>query len=291
MGDRGGSAVVAPRRRRGTHTSRPWASDADSCSHSASPWSPRRAVRRRQAHRRAPRAAALRCRRPRPPRPALRGATHPGRSRSASPVSSREMTLAEKIGQMTLVEKGSIDANGVRDAAVGGVLSGGGGAPPENTPASWHAMVAGLPGSRRRDAARDPDPLRRRRRPRPQQRAPAQRSSRTTSGSGRRATRRLSRRSAGRRPSRRAATGDPLGLSRRSSPCRRTMRWGRTYEGLRRGNRARRRSSARAFIRGLPGLRPRGRVGGRGNAEALRRRRRHRVGLLRRRPSTASTRA
>ncbi|HEX5014024.1 MAG TPA: glycoside hydrolase family 3 protein [Candidatus Limnocylindrales bacterium] len=53
-----------------------------------------------------------------------------------------EMTLAEKIGQMTLVEKGSIDAGGVRDAVVGGVLSGGGGSPPDNTPAGWHEMVA-----------------------------------------------------------------------------------------------------------------------------------------------------
>jgi beta-glucosidase-like glycosyl hydrolase len=50
--------------------------------------------------------------------------------------------MAEKIGQMTLVEKGSIDPAGVKAALVGGVLSGGGGAPPDNTPAGWHAMVA-----------------------------------------------------------------------------------------------------------------------------------------------------
>jgi beta-glucosidase len=53
-----------------------------------------------------------------------------------------EMTLDEKIGQMTLVEKGSIEPDGVTDALVGGVLSGGGGSPPDNTPAGWHAMVS-----------------------------------------------------------------------------------------------------------------------------------------------------
>ena len=37
------------------------------------------------------------------------------------------MTLAEKIGQMTLVEKGSIDGTQVTAKAIGGVLSGGGG--------------------------------------------------------------------------------------------------------------------------------------------------------------------
>ena len=52
------------------------------------------------------------------------------------------MTMAEKIGQMTLVENGSIDPDGVRDALVGGVLSGGGGAPPDNTPPGWYGMVA-----------------------------------------------------------------------------------------------------------------------------------------------------
>src|SRR5262245_26763186 len=55
-----------------------------------------------------------------------------------------EMTLAEKIGQLTLIEQGSISPDGVRDALVGGVLSGGGGAPPDNTAAGWHAMVAGF---------------------------------------------------------------------------------------------------------------------------------------------------
>lgn len=51
------------------------------------------------------------------------------------------MSLAEKIGQMTLIEKGSITPNAVYEYFVGGVLSGGGGTPRENTPAGWAAMV------------------------------------------------------------------------------------------------------------------------------------------------------
>lgn len=52
------------------------------------------------------------------------------------------MTIDEKIGQLTLVEKDSIDPAGVADALVGGVLSGGGGSPDPNTPEAWYAMVA-----------------------------------------------------------------------------------------------------------------------------------------------------
>ena len=52
------------------------------------------------------------------------------------------MTLEEKIGQMTLVEKGSIDPAGVRRHAIGAILSGGGGYPSgNNTVAGWTAMV------------------------------------------------------------------------------------------------------------------------------------------------------
>jgi beta-glucosidase len=51
------------------------------------------------------------------------------------------MTLDEKIGQMTLVEKNSIDPDSVRRHAIGAVLSGGGGYPSENTPAGWLSMV------------------------------------------------------------------------------------------------------------------------------------------------------
>ncbi len=52
-----------------------------------------------------------------------------------------EMTLAEKIGQMTQVEKGSITPAQVADYAIGSVLSGGGGNPSPNDPQSWKDMV------------------------------------------------------------------------------------------------------------------------------------------------------
>ena len=52
------------------------------------------------------------------------------------------MTLEEKIGQMTLVEKGSMDPAGVERLGIGAVLSGGGGYPSgDNTVAGWTAMV------------------------------------------------------------------------------------------------------------------------------------------------------
>jgi beta-glucosidase len=51
------------------------------------------------------------------------------------------MTLAEKIGQMTQVEKNSITPEDVTTYAIGSILSGGGGSPATNTPASWAEMV------------------------------------------------------------------------------------------------------------------------------------------------------
>lgn len=51
------------------------------------------------------------------------------------------MTLAEKIGQMTQVEKNSLTPQDVADYTIGSVLSGGGGNPTPNTPADWAAMV------------------------------------------------------------------------------------------------------------------------------------------------------
>jgi beta-glucosidase len=53
------------------------------------------------------------------------------------------MTLAEKIGQMTLVEKGSLLPADITNKALGAVLSGGGGAPRINQPAEWLNMVNG----------------------------------------------------------------------------------------------------------------------------------------------------
>ena len=55
----------------------------------------------------------------------------------------REMTLAEKIGQMTQPEKGSVQPGDVAALGLGSVLSGGGGNPTPNTPAAWAGMVRG----------------------------------------------------------------------------------------------------------------------------------------------------
>ena len=54
------------------------------------------------------------------------------------------MTLEEKVGQMTLIERGSIGPAEVERYGIGAVLSGGGGYPPgDNTVAGWTAMVRG----------------------------------------------------------------------------------------------------------------------------------------------------
>lgn len=55
------------------------------------------------------------------------------------------MTLEEKIGQMTLVEKNSIKkTSDVGAYGIGAVLSGAGGKPDDNTPDGWARMVAGF---------------------------------------------------------------------------------------------------------------------------------------------------
>lgn len=55
------------------------------------------------------------------------------------------MTLAEKIGQMTQAERGSVDADPTQIANLnlGSLLSGGGSAPTPNTPQAWADMVDG----------------------------------------------------------------------------------------------------------------------------------------------------
>ena len=53
------------------------------------------------------------------------------------------MTLEEKIGQMTQVEKGSLSPEEVARRFIGSVLSGGGAAPAENSAPAWAEMVAG----------------------------------------------------------------------------------------------------------------------------------------------------
>lgn len=53
------------------------------------------------------------------------------------------MSLTDKIGQMTLIEKNSISPADVTTYAIGGLLSGGGGSPETNTAEAWAAMVDG----------------------------------------------------------------------------------------------------------------------------------------------------
>src|SRR5215210_76060 len=66
---------------------------------------------------------------------------------SSQPVEKRiedllaRMTLEEKIGQMTQVEKDSIKPGDITKYFIGSILSGGGGSPSENTPEAWYAMV------------------------------------------------------------------------------------------------------------------------------------------------------
>ena len=56
----------------------------------------------------------------------------------------QRMSLAEKIGQMTQVEKNSIEPADVAAYYIGSVLSGGGGVPTPNTPENWAKMVRGF---------------------------------------------------------------------------------------------------------------------------------------------------
>ncbi len=56
-----------------------------------------------------------------------------------------QMTLAEKIGQMTQPDRGQVMKLGeVSDFALGSVLSGGGSGPPKNEPAAWLTLVEGF---------------------------------------------------------------------------------------------------------------------------------------------------
>jgi beta-glucosidase len=57
------------------------------------------------------------------------------------------MTLAEKIGQMTQVEKNSIRKEDITARFIGSLLSGGGGYPGRNTPEGWADMVNGYIGA------------------------------------------------------------------------------------------------------------------------------------------------
>src|SRR5262245_39912392 len=56
----------------------------------------------------------------------------------------KQMTLDEKIGQMTQVEKGSIRPGDITKYFIGSILSGGGGSPANNTIKDWYTMVEGF---------------------------------------------------------------------------------------------------------------------------------------------------
>jgi beta-glucosidase len=51
------------------------------------------------------------------------------------------MTLEEKIGQMTQIEKNSIQPGDITEFYIGSILSGGGGSPEENSVAGWSEMI------------------------------------------------------------------------------------------------------------------------------------------------------
>ena len=58
-----------------------------------------------------------------------------------------QMTLDEKIGQMTQIEKNAIDPGTAAAFNLGSILSGGGGSPNPNTPQAWYDMVNAYQGA------------------------------------------------------------------------------------------------------------------------------------------------
>jgi len=97
------------------------------------------------------------------PAPGTPGASRQGASGSPSaghpwmdatkPIGDRvaalvgQMTLDEKIGQMTQIEKNAIDAGTAAAFNLGSILSGGGGFPDPNTPQAWYDMVNAYQGA------------------------------------------------------------------------------------------------------------------------------------------------
>ena len=80
----------------------------------------------------------------------LSGTQTPQYMDSSQPISARvedlisRMTLEEKIGQMTQVEKDSIQSGDITKLFIGSILSGGGGSPDENNVEVWVAMTDGF---------------------------------------------------------------------------------------------------------------------------------------------------
>ncbi len=82
-----------------------------------------------------------------PTTPAAESDAPPAYQDATRPIAERvndllaRMSLAEKIGQMTLIEKNSLGEGDVAEYFLGGVLSGGGGSPGDNSPEGWLEMV------------------------------------------------------------------------------------------------------------------------------------------------------
>ena len=118
------------------------------------------------------------------------------------------------------------------NSRLGSVLSGGGSVPTPNTPEAWADMVDAFQAQALSTPLRHPADLRRRRRPRSQQRATAQRSSRTTSASAPPGTPTLVEQAVEHVTAEEMrATGIPWDFA----PCvcvTRDARWGRSYESF-----------------------------------------------------------
>jgi beta-glucosidase len=76
-----------------------------------------------------------------PDKPVYKDASAPVEARVEDLLS--RMTLEEKIGQMTQIEKNSLAAGDVERYLLGSVLSGGGGYPARNAPEDWAEMIDG----------------------------------------------------------------------------------------------------------------------------------------------------
>ena len=78
-----------------------------------------------------------------PPIPPYRDPARSPQERAADLLA--RMTLAEKIGQMTQAERGAVkDPADIARSGLGSLLSGGGSAPGDNTPAGWADMTDGF---------------------------------------------------------------------------------------------------------------------------------------------------
>ena len=220
--------------------------------------------------------------------PLSTGTTRPCRPAARAAALLAQMTIEEKIGQMTQLEQGSVDPEGVDDPAPRLGAQRRRRIPGAERRGRLVPDGQGLPGRGARHAARHPDAVRRRRRPRPQQRH--RRHDLPAAGGARRVGRR--------RPGEADRRGDrgrdgrdrhPLGLrSGRGGPAGRPL--GPRLRGLRRGP-AGGRQARRGVHHRPPGRGPDPHHLGGGHRQALTSAMAGRRGAPPRRPATRSTRA